>query len=133
MITGGNGNLIPGAFREATWARGELHKLGIPDSLILTESNSRNTDENATFSKKVLAANRLKPPYLLVTSAFHMRRSKMIFNKKGIEVIPYSCGYFTDYNRTTFNDLFPQADVLMYWELYLKEVVGYATNYFTAS
>ncbi len=132
LITSGNGNLIPGAFGEASWTRGELRKLGIADSLILTESDSRNTAENAEFSKKVLVANNLKPPYLLVTSAFHMRRALMIFNKKGLAVVPYSCNYLTDNTRFKVTDIFPQADILSYWDLYIKEVVGYITNYFTA-
>lgn len=132
LITGGNGSLIPGAYREATWAKLQLKKLGISDSLILTEANSRNTLENAEFSKKVLQAHNLKPPYLLVTSASHMRRAVMIFNKKGMAVIPYSSGYLTDNSHIVLTDLLPQADVLSRWEFYLKEVVGYVVNFYIA-
>ena len=131
LITGGNGELVPGAYREAPWAKQQLQKLGIADSLILVEGNSRNTVENAAFSKKILQANNLKPPYLLVTSAFHMRRALMIFKKKGIDVAPHPCNYLTDNRHFKLIDVIPQADVLSSWELYLKEVVGYAVNYFS--
>nr|WP_294793156.1 YdcF family protein [uncultured Mucilaginibacter sp.] len=132
LIAGGNGSLLSETFREATWARGELKKLRIADSLILTESNSRNTIENAEFSKKILEVNNLKPPYLLVTSAFHMRRAVMIFKKRGMDVVPYSSSYLTNNSQLKFTDLFPQADILSHWELYFKEVVGYVINYFSA-
>jgi uncharacterized SAM-binding protein YcdF (DUF218 family) len=131
LITGGNGELVPGPYSEAPWAKLQLQKLGIADSLILVEGKSRNTIENAAFSKKILRANNLKPPYLLVTSAFHMRRAVMIFNKKGIEVVPHPCNYLTDNKHVKLIDIVPQADVLSSWEIYLKEVVGYAVNSFS--
>ena len=131
LITGGNGNLVPGTFREGPWVKAQLEKLGIADSLILVEGNSRNTLENAAFSKRVLLANNLKPPYLLVTSSFHMRRSVMIFKKQGMNVIPQPCNYLTDNRQFGLIDVVPQADVLSSWEIYLKEVVGYAVNYFS--
>ena len=131
LISGGNGELVPGAYREAPWAKQQLQKLGIADSLILIEGNSRNTVENVEFSKKILLANKLKPPYLLVTSAFHMRRAIMICKKKGIDVVPYPCNYLTDNRHFKVIDIVPQADVLSSWEVYLKEVVGYMVNCFS--
>jgi len=131
LITGGNGSLAPDSFREGPWVGAQLKKLGIADSLILIEGNSRNTLENAEFSKKILLANKLQPPYLLVTSAFHMRRAAMIFSRKGMRVIPQSCNYLTDNNHFNAIDIIPAADTLSSWELYLKEIVGYAINYFS--
>jgi len=131
LITGGNGDLVPGAYREAPWAKLQLQKLGIADSLILIEGNSRNTVENAVFSKRILLTNKLKPPYLLVTSASHMRRAVMIFEKKGIDVVPHPCNYLTNNKHFKLIDVVPQADVLSSWEVYLKEVVGYAVNSFS--
>jgi uncharacterized SAM-binding protein YcdF (DUF218 family) len=130
LVSGGNGLLVPGSFREATWTRLQLEKLNIPDSLIQVESNSKNTFENAKFSKVILEKAHLPPPYLLVTSAFHMRRSLMLFKKAGIAVIPYPCNYLsTDVNLFT-SEFIPGSDILFNWEFYTKEVVGYAVNYF---
>lgn len=130
LITGGNGNLIPGNYREGTWTKTQLKGLNIPDSSILIESNSRNTIENADFSKKILLANHVQLPYLLVTSDFHMRRSMMIFKKHGLNVIAYPCNYMAgrgDINIASF--IIPDADALAGWSLYLKEMVGYVVDY----
>jgi uncharacterized SAM-binding protein YcdF (DUF218 family) len=130
LITGGNGNLAPGGFREATWAKSQLEKLNVPDSVILIESNSKNTLENAKFSKVLLEKAHLAPPYLLVTSAFHMRRSLMIFKKAGIAVVPYPCDFMSSDTSFFISNFIPDADVLSRWNSYTKEVVGYVVNYF---
>lgn len=130
LISGGNGLLAPGSFREATWAKTQLEQFNIPDSLILTESNSKNTLENAKFSKTILENSHLSPPYLLVTSAFHMRRSLMIFKKAGLNVVPYPCNYLTFDSGFIISNLTPDANTLFTWEYYIKEVVGYMVNYF---
>lgn len=127
LVSSGNGNLIPGAFREAAWVKTQLLQFNVPDSAILIENNSKNTFENAKFSKALLEQAHLEPPYLLVTSAFHMRRSLMIFKKAGISVIPYPCNYISGRG---WADLFiPNADALSGWNFYIKEVIGYVVNY----
>lgn len=130
LISGGNGTLVPNEFREATWVRTQLLKFNIPDSAIVVESKSKNTLENAGFSKLLLQQRHLPPPYLLVTSAFHMRRATMIFKKAGMSVVPYACDY--SYGKIEFGlgDLLPDANTLTKWEFYIKEVVGFVVNYF---
>lgn len=130
LITSGNGNLIPGAFREAAWAKTQLLQLNVPDSAILIENNSKNTLENARFSKVLIEQKHLPPPYLLVTSAFHMRRSLMIFKKAGIAVIPYPCNYVAGRGRIDPAAFMPDAQALFTWNYYVKEVIGYVVNYF---
>lgn len=130
LITGGNGNLIPGKYREAEWVKTQLKDFNVPDSSILIESNSRNTIENADFSKKILQTNHVQPPYLLVTSDFHMRRSIMIFKKHGLSVIAYPCNYIAGHGDLSLaNFIIPDADALAGWSVYLKELVGYVVDY----
>ena len=129
LITSGNGNLLPGGFREALWVKNELKEFNYPDSAILIESESRNTLENAKFSKTVLEKAHLSPPYLLVTSAFHMRRSAMIFKNAGMDVIPYPANYIVR-RKGWAVDFMPGAEILSYWNTYIKEVVGYVANSF---
>lgn len=133
LISGGDGSLVTDGFREAEWAKQELKKLGIADSVILTESRSRNTLENAAFTKAILDSNKLEPPYLLVTSAFHMRRAKMIFNKKGMDVVPYSCSYLINNHVFELTDMLPHAAILSNWSFYTKEMVGYVANYYAGN
>ncbi len=129
LVTGGTGSLLPDEFREASWVKKQWHEFNYPDSILLTESNSRNTKENAKFSKVLLDSAKLKPPYLLVTSAFHMRRSLMVFKKAGMDVIPYPANYIVR-RKAVISDLVPSAEVLSYWNVYIKEVVGYVANSF---
>ncbi len=130
LITGGNGSLNPGSFREGPWVKTQLEELKFPDSTLLIEGNSKNTIENARFSNTLLKQSHLPGPYLLVTSAFHMRRALMIFKKEGINVIPYPCNFIRS-DKIGFDDFFiPDAEKLAYWNAYIKEVVGYAVNYF---
>ena len=131
LISGGNGLLIPSGFKEADWVREQLREMQVPDSCVLTESKSRNTIENATFSKTLLQKDKLKGPYLLVTSAFHMRRSMMIFKKQGVDVIAYPCNFYSRRFSVSVDDFLPNAGALASWSTYIKEVIGYVvTCYF---
>lgn len=130
MITSGNGSLSPDGFSEGTWAKGQLKQFNFPDSVVLIEQNSRNTIENAAFSKVILQKSHLPQPYLLVTSAFHMRRSLYIFKQEGLNVIPYTCNYYDGNGTMGFiQALTPDADALSLWQVYLKEVVGLAVTH----
>jgi uncharacterized SAM-binding protein YcdF (DUF218 family) len=130
LVSGGNGNLLAGSFRESDWVKTQLQQLKVPDSLIVIENQSRNTLENAAFSKTILAQKHLQPPYLLVTSAFHMRRSLAIFKKQKMEVVPYPCNYIAGNGGFVITDFIPDAGPLSTWNIYIKEVVGHAVNYF---
>lgn len=131
LMTGGNGLLMPTAFREADWVKGQLREMQVPDSCVITEPKSRNTIENAAFSKVLLQQYKLKGPYLLVTSAFHMRRSMMIFKKQGIDVIAYPCNFSSRRLSVSFDDFLPNAGALAGWGSYIKEAIGYVvTRYF---
>jgi len=125
LISSGNGNLQASTFREATWAEGVLKQLGVPDSAILIEHESRNTFENAAFSKKLLQQKHLPPPYLLVTSAWHMRRAEYIFKKEGLDVIAQPSGAITGNEKFSFwGSLVPDIGVMSGWTFYLKELIG---------
>lgn len=126
LISGGNGNLLPTDFRESDWVASQLRMLNIPDSSIMAENQSRNSYENALFTKKLLDNANLKPPYLLVTSAYHMRRAFTTYMENGIEVIPFPCNYIAGRGKTGFSDFIPSAWTLATWQVYIKEVVGYA-------
>ncbi|XZO03306.1 MAG: YdcF family protein [Microcoleus sp.] len=60
---------------------------GVPASAILQEPDSQNTYQNAVNVRKILDAKNIKGPVLLVTSAMHMTRSLLIFQRQGIKVI----------------------------------------------
>ena len=125
LISGGNGKLNDRNFREAAWVKGELESVGIPPSSIFTEDKSNNTQDNAIHSKIILDSLQLKPPYLLITSALHMPRAALIFQKAGLKVIPFPCNYTAGRGSFSFWDLIPTPFGLFSWDDYLKETVGY--------
>ena len=67
-----------------------LMMLGIPKSDFLIEGESKNTHENAVFTKAFLDEEKVNGQLLLITAAFHMRRSLACFTKMGIRAEPYS-------------------------------------------
>ena len=64
-----------------------LKEWGIPDEMLILESQSRNTFENAQRSKPIWDTHGFKSG-LLVTSAFHMPRALAVFRHAGINVEP---------------------------------------------
>ena len=130
LMTGGNANLVDVKFKEANWVAEQFKNVNIPDSALLIENQSRNTLENASFSKKILESSQLRPPFILVTSAFHMRRAMGIFKRAGIDVIPYPCNYLTGSTKVTFDSFIPDAQAISTWDFYIKEVLGNAVDYF---
>jgi uncharacterized SAM-binding protein YcdF (DUF218 family) len=88
VFSGGSANLISSDAREADYAGALFESLGIAKSRLIMERRSRNTEENAEFSK-ALVAPKDGERWLLVTSAFHMPRSVGLFRKAGFAVEPY--------------------------------------------
>jgi uncharacterized SAM-binding protein YcdF (DUF218 family) len=89
VFSGGNAGLDPGdPAREADFALPILESFGISKGRLIMEGRSRNTQENAEFSK-IAAAPKRGERWLLVTSAYHMPRSIGLFRKAGFAVEPY--------------------------------------------
>jgi len=64
------------------------------DFSIYFEKNSRDTFENAQFTKKLFKTFGInRPKILLVTSAFHMPRAMLLFKKSGFTVLPAPTDY----------------------------------------
>jgi uncharacterized SAM-binding protein YcdF (DUF218 family) len=88
VYTGGSARLISNDAKEADYAADIFESLGIAKSRLIMERLSRNTAENAAFTKD-LVKPRDGERWLLVTSAFHMPRSVGLFRKVGFTVEPY--------------------------------------------
>jgi uncharacterized SAM-binding protein YcdF (DUF218 family) len=88
IYSGGSANLISNEAREADYATALFESLGVSRERLTIERRSRNTHENAEFSK-ALAAPKSGERWLLVTSAFHMPRSVGLFRTVGFAVEPY--------------------------------------------
>ncbi len=107
IYTGGSSALSSQIGGEAEDAERLWVDLGIDADRITLEDRSRNTDENARYSRDLL---RPQPGerWLLVTSADHMPRSVGLFRAAGFSVIPYPVDYRT---TGTWRDLQPNRDL----------------------
>jgi uncharacterized SAM-binding protein YcdF (DUF218 family) len=88
VFSGGSANLISNDAKEADYAAEVFESLGIAKSRLIMERLSRNTAENAAFTKD-LVKPKAGERWLLVTSAFHMPRAIGLFRKVGFAVEPY--------------------------------------------
>ena len=122
ILSGGQG--YRGSGSEAQIARNILTSLGIPDSKIITEEESRNTFENVMNVKELIKKNGFQQP-VLVTSAFHMERSIRQFKKVNQPVIPYPTGYLVNiHSRFEPYQLWPNAEATIKIQVALKEYLG---------
>ena len=95
LFSGGNGTLdSTDPAREADFALPVFEGFGIPRDRLIMERRSRNTEENAEFTK-ALVSPKQGERWLLVTSAYHMPRAVGIFRKVGFPVEPYPVDWRT--------------------------------------
>jgi len=84
LFTGGSGSLHHQDITESQIARLIFLDLGVPEEDLILEDKSRNTYENALYSKELLDKTPWKS-YILITSASHMKRSEAVFQKAGFQ------------------------------------------------
>lgn len=94
IYSGGDGSLLADETPEADYVYPLLETLGIGRERVLIENRSRNTVENAVFSKQ-LANPKPGERWLLVTSAMHMPRAIGCFRKAGFPVEAYPVAWRT--------------------------------------
>jgi uncharacterized SAM-binding protein YcdF (DUF218 family) len=124
VFSGGSANLVADdTAKEADTARAVFERLGIAKGRLLMERQSRNTLENAEFSKAMVAP---KPGerWLLVTSAYHMPRSVGAFRKVGFAVEPYPVDWRTGGPRDLIKFSIYAIDGLGRVETAMREWIG---------
>lgn len=110
------------AFSEAESMALFMGALGVERDVLLLESASRNTSQNAVFTAALLAERGVNQ-ILLVTSALHMPRAVARFEEAGVTVIPAS----TDHevlHRPGWQRWLPDTDALDGSARAMKEWVG---------
>ncbi|CAM4329703.1 YdcF family protein [Cytophagaceae bacterium 50C-KIRBA] len=93
LISGGETsipNLIIDNTHESMNVRKLLIKMGVPSRDIFVENKARNTYENAFYSSQMLRNYIKNDTIVVITSAMHIRRSVLCFEKQGFKVRPYS-------------------------------------------
>ena len=124
IVSGGSGAVQATAHTEADDLTTLLRLAGVPNSAIIREGKSRNTRENALFTKQLLSSE--QDTLILVTSAFHHRRAMGCFAKVGLHPIGFPAGYrSTDRSLAPDAWLVPSPEALANFSLLAHEVVGW--------
>ncbi|MCP4131775.1 MAG: YdcF family protein [bacterium] len=123
IISGGTGSLFGSNKSEARVLKKFALRWGLPEEKILVESGSRNTRENAERTKKVIEKQGFKK-FLLITSAFHMKRSKGCFKAVGLNPTALPVDYFVSGRVNDFRDFLPASGALELSYIYIHENVG---------
>lgn len=126
IITGGSGKLIGEGRAEALELKKFLLDCQVPDSLILLENQAKNTRQNALLTKELMLRDSLQGPFLLITSAFHMKRSMGCFTKVGLDCIPFPVDYYSmDEINNPMEYVIPEVGPLSHFSILLREMSGY--------
>jgi len=107
-----------------------LKDLGVPQEIIVVGGSARNTEEEA----KLFATRGIKK-ILLVTSAWHMRRARLMYERyaKGVEVVPAATDHMNMYlfgQPLSFQDFIPDQNMLAQNSYMFKEWLAYYGYYF---
>lgn len=127
LVSGGSGRLIDVQEREADQFREVMMVMGVPDSVIMLENQTRNTRESALEVKKILLNLGYKSgDCLLITSAFHMRRSLACYRKVGLPLDPFSTDFYSHPTEYHFDSFFlPKIEAMIIWHKLIREWVGF--------
>lgn len=133
LVSGGSGRLLDIKEREADDVKEALIMMGVPENAIFTETASRNTRESAMQVKNLLAGwDQSSDRCLLITSAFHMRRSVACYRKVGLAVDTFTTDFFA-HPRTWTPDvlIIPKVEALSVWHKLLREWTGFVAYKFS--
>lgn len=101
-----------------------LMDLDVPEAMIILEDKSRDSIENARYTKEICLKKGFKR-LAVVTSAFHMQRTALSFKKVGLDITPVPAKYKTWQNQKYYwEDYLPNASNLFDSSIALKEYVG---------
>ncbi len=130
IFSGFSGRVSPRGMSEADAFKQLIGEQGLAEQTqgkAFYENQSRNTYENAVYSKKIISeidqpSGEGSKPWLLVTSASHMYRSMRIFEKQGIAVIPVPVDYQTAHSLQWRE--FDLTEGAFLWNKLLHEYIG---------
>lgn len=107
-----------------------MQDMGVPTSALMLEQRSRTTYENALFTHELLlqgadsSAATFTPTVALVTSAFHMGRSVLWFEKAGFKVYPVRADVRVIPDQRQFWEHLPKPQALDESTMAIKEYLG---------
>jgi uncharacterized SAM-binding protein YcdF (DUF218 family) len=123
LHAGYSGALDERGLSEAERAARFFAEQGIAPGRVLYENRSRDTYENATFSRQVEGVDSAKR-WLIITSARHMPRAVAVFRKAGWNVVAWPVDYATGHSINYLD--FSVLGGASRWQTVLHELLGLA-------
>lgn len=123
LVSGGRGSLGLEGETDVTTAPRLFAALGIAPERLILEGESRDTYENAQFTKRLIQP-KAGENWVLVTSAFHMPRAIGLFRKAGFEVTPWPVDFRTRGDEGFGLAKDGPADSLLTMSLAVREWLG---------
>ena len=125
VFTGGSTRLFAKGPTEAAAARRFFTEAGFDPDRLMFENQSRNTYENAIYTKETVHP-RKGETWLLVTSAYHMPRAVGSFRKAGWQVYPWPVDYRTGGRSDLVRPMLDPARGLQRTDRAVREWLGLA-------
>lgn len=129
LISGGSGRILESEDEpEANKYRKAMILMGVDTTDIMIENETRNTYESAVAVRPLLDSMKYTSEQcVLVTSAFHMRRSLACYRKAGLELDYFTTDFYSHPREYHIDALFvPKVDALLIWHKLVKEWMGLA-------
>jgi uncharacterized SAM-binding protein YcdF (DUF218 family) len=124
LLSGGSVELPAGRPSEGQVLSQRAIELGVPASAVFVLPRARDTEAEAELARRFFKG---KPSrIILVTSAFHMRRAKLIFERHGFEVSPVAVDIKISVVRRFPRDWLPRASALGMIETVAREAAAIA-------
>ncbi|MDC0458916.1 YdcF family protein [Alphaproteobacteria bacterium] len=114
--------------RSSLPAEGELLKakaveLGINESQILLSNTVANTAEEAEAVAQLISTNGIER-IVLITSSFHMPRAKLLFDKQGIDSVPFAIDFKATRQTLSWFSFLPSASGFSRTSAGIREYIG---------
>ncbi len=123
-IVASGGGSDDGDGPEAEAMQGMLTDFGVPAAAILRENRSITTFENARFTAALLLPRQVRRIRLL-TSALHMPRARLLFERAGFQVVPAPCDIEVIPHTWVLTRILPDSNALDGSARVFKEILGY--------
>jgi uncharacterized SAM-binding protein YcdF (DUF218 family) len=130
IFSGGSGAVIFDERPEAEFALRLLESLGVAKGRVVAEDKSRNTVENARFSRE-LAQPKPGERWLLITSAYHLPRAVGIFRKAGFPVEAHPVDWRTRGTGDALRPFPTMGEGLRRTDTAMREWIGLAAYWVT--
>ena len=121
IYTAGNIPWIENRKPEGYILKNKAISLGVPQDKILVTENVINTYEESIAVTKLIPKN---SSIILVTSAFHMDRSKYLFEKKGFVVTPFPVDFKSSATDISVFSFLPSLGAMKKVSTFIKEKIG---------